>query len=171
MKHSRISLALEAGFVLPDAGRVAVIGARAGDDISALPKERVQIVQAFKPDHDYWASLGYDCATDIGGEFASAVVFLPRSKLLAQVQIAEALSATDGGPVWIDGQKTDGIDSLLKQCRKLGDVDGPLSKGHGKLFALTAKPSAFEDWRNARSRSLVDGFVSMLFRLHRWRPG
>ncbi|MGB0799898.1 MAG: class I SAM-dependent methyltransferase, partial [Planktomarina sp.] len=38
----------------------------------------------------------------------------------------------------VDGQKTDGIDSYYKGIRKLTDVAGTITKGHGRLFWFNA---------------------------------
>ncbi len=146
MKVSRISLALDAGYSLPDEGRIAVVGARAGEDLSSLPKERLQIVQGFKPDFDYWQGLGFDCVVEPQGNYAAAILFLPRSKAQALGQIADLVGRIAGCPIWVDGQKTDGIDSVLKKCRAGADVEGVLSKAHGKLFAMQAVKDAFADW-------------------------
>ncbi|GGE50129.1 class I SAM-dependent methyltransferase [Actibacterium pelagium] len=146
MKASRLTLAIEAGYDLPEDGRIAVIGARASDDLSALPKDRVQVIQGFKPDYDYWRGLGYDCVAEPDGTYAAAILFLPRSKAQAQEQIADLATRVEG-PIWVDGQKTDGVDSLLKHCRQRADVDAPLAKAHGKLFAMRAEAKDFSDWQ------------------------
>ncbi|MHC0052405.1 class I SAM-dependent methyltransferase [Actibacterium sp. D379-3] len=147
MRESRLSLAVETGAViLPDAGPIAVFRPRADTDLSALPKERVQIIQGFKPDHDAWAARGYRCSVAPEEAFAAALIFVPRAKAEARALVAQAVALVGGGPVLLDGQKTDGIDSLLKECRARADVGAPLSKAHGKIFALTAAPGAFADW-------------------------
>lgn len=158
MRSSRLTLALESGaLVLPPEGLTAVFGASAEADLSALDPARVQIVQGFKPDHDAWAARGYDVRIAPEGSFVAAVVFLPRSKDLARAMIAQAAQIVDGGPIIIDGQKTDGVDSILKDCRKRADVGAPLSKAHGKIFTMTAGPGGFDDWQ-AASHVLPDGF-------------
>ena len=60
--------------------------------------------------------------------------------------VAEACTLSDGIVV-IDGQKTDGADSMLKAMRGRVSVEGPISKAHGKLFWINA-PAAdcFADW-------------------------
>ena len=51
------------------------------------------------------------------------------------------------GPVVVDGQKTDGVDSILKAMRKRVPVSVPLSKAHGKLFSCAkSHPETFQDW-------------------------
>ena len=161
MKDSRISLMLAgAPGLLPDAGRIAVFAPPAAADLSDLPQDRVQIIQGFKPDHDAWAARGYDCAVVPAGDFAAAVIFIPRAKDQARALIAEAAALVPDGPILVDGQKTDGIDSLLKACRQRGDCTAALSKSHGKLFAILAPGGAFADWRPGPALPLPGGFVT-----------
>ena len=146
MSASRLSLALEGAVSLPE-GRIAVLGAPAGYDLSALPRADVQVVQRFFPDHQAWARLGYDVAVTPEGAFAAAVVVLPRSKAQARAMVAEALRITDGGLVLVDGQKTDGIDSLLKSLKKEVSVEQVIAKSHGKLAWF--RGGALPDWEAA----------------------
>ncbi|MCF6445823.1 class I SAM-dependent methyltransferase [Nereida sp. MMG025] len=136
MPLSRLTLAINAGHVtLPDDGVIAVVGPPADADLSALPMERLQIVQGFKPDHDAWASRGYAVTTEMPAQVAGAIVFLPRAKDAMRARVAAALGASDG-PITIDGLKIEGIDSLYKDLRKRGTVSAAFSKAHGKTFTL-----------------------------------
>ncbi len=66
MRSVRLTYALEsAAFALPDHGRILVLRPRAGDDLSALPKDRVLVVTGFKPDHDHFAAQGFACVPGI----------------------------------------------------------------------------------------------------------
>jgi len=148
MSDSRLTLALENGAAaLPDSGRIAVFDAPAETDLSALPKARVQIVQGFAPDHHAWAERGWDVVVEPEGDFAGAVVFLPRAKPAARAMLAQALELTQGGPVIVDGPKTHGIDSLHKAARQSGaEVSASFPKAHGKLFSLRADPALLAHW-------------------------
>ncbi|QBF30339.1 class I SAM-dependent methyltransferase [Thalassococcus sp. S3] len=155
----RLSLALSEGALsLPETGRIAVFGASPDADLSALPRARCQIVTPLRPAYDHWRAQGYECGTDPAGPFACSIVFLPRAKAAARAVIAQAMALTSG-PVLIDGAKTDGIDSLLKEVRKRLPVSGSLSKAHGKLFWLPADPAAFSDW--VARPSQIDGFTTL----------
>ncbi len=158
MRPTRLSLAQDGGtFALPDAGTIAVFRPRWGDDLSALPKDRVRIVQGFKPDHDAFAQAGYDVHVAPQGRFALSIVCIPRAKAEARALIAQACALTDGVVV-VDGQKTDGIDSLYKACRKEADVTAAFSKAHGKAFAFPAT-GAFSDWAAPKTpRKGADGY-------------
>ncbi|MCB1312307.1 MAG: class I SAM-dependent methyltransferase [Sedimentitalea sp.] len=156
---SRLTLALETGgLVLPDSGAIAVLHPRAGMDLSALPRERLRIVQPFRPDHDALRAAGYDCAPEAAGPFAATLVCLPRAKAQARALVAQAMAATSG-PVIVDGAKTDGIDSLLRDIRARAEVAGPVVKAHGKLFWLQADPDRFADWLPPEMRT-AEGFVT-----------
>ena len=124
MRASRIELALDSGaWVLPDKGDIAVYRPRTGDDLSALPKERVVVLTGFRPDHDHFAGLGY--RTALAGLAVTALVCVPRAKAEAHALLAEAAQALAPGAVLaIDGQKTDGIEAVLKDCRALGLESG-----------------------------------------------
>ncbi len=145
MSSSRLALALDAGAVhLPAAGVIAVYRPPAGMDLSALPASRMHIVHGFAPDHAYWAALGHSVSVEPPQEASGAVVVVPRVKDLARSLVARALS--HGGPVIVDGQKTDGVDSLLKDLRARVDVAFPFAKAHGKCAMVSGPPAALADW-------------------------
>jgi 16S rRNA (guanine1207-N2)-methyltransferase len=60
------------------------------------------------------------------------VVCCTRSKQQTADLIAQAAACAD--IVVVDGQKTDGIDSHYKTLRKLTNVQGTITKAHGRLF-------------------------------------
>ena len=156
-------MALETGaLVLPASGDVAVFRPQIGDDLSALPRARVVVLTGFKPDHDHFAARGYRVGGYRvgGGPFVAAIVCLPRAKAEALALIAQALAAVvPGGPVLVDGQKTDGVDAVLKLCRAQGLGAGAgFSKAHGKAFVVTgAAPAAWI----AAPRGVEGGFQTL----------
>ncbi|PJE31515.1 Ribosomal RNA large subunit methyltransferase G [Pseudooceanicola marinus] len=154
MLGSRLALAMESGPTLPEAGRIAVFAPHAGADLSALPKDRVEVVTGFRPDYTAFERLGYAVAVAPEGRYAAALVCLPRAKAEARALVAQARAVTDG-PVLVDGQKDAGVDSMLKALRGLGEVSAPISKAHGKLFWIGA--ADLEAWRPAAEQS-ADGW-------------
>lgn len=159
----RLSLAMDAGLVLPETGPIAIFRPRAGEDLSPLPKARALVVQGFRPDHDAFARAGWQATTLASGRFAAAMVCLPRARAEARHLIAEATALSDG-PVLVDGQKHDGIDSILRDCRKRTTVSEPVSKGHGKLFWFTAPADTFADWTAVPRRleeADANGFITL----------
>jgi len=160
MASSRLTTALEDGAIsLPPEGRIAVFRPRADADLSELPRERVHVIQGFKPDHDALAAQGYDTSVAPDGRYAASIVCLTRSKSEIRALIAAAVAATDG-PVIVDGLKTDGVESLLRDIRKRADVGSVVSKAHGKLFGFSG--GDFSDWvASPDGNRVADGFVTV----------
>lgn len=154
MRSARLELALASGaLVLPAVGDIVVMRPRAGDDLSALPKDRVVVQTGFKPDHDYFAAQGYRMGA---ADAALAIVCVPRAKAEARAMMAEAGLAQ---AIVVDGQKTDGIETLLKDCKALGlHVGEALSKAHGKLAVVTPAPQ-LADW--VATATEFDGFRTL----------
>jgi 16S rRNA (guanine1207-N2)-methyltransferase len=142
MSQSRLStLFADLPFALPE-GRISVLRPSATTDLSALPREAVEVVHGFKPDCDQWAAMGYRTVQAIE-KSAVAVVCVPRAKDLAKAMVAEACAMAE--VVIVDGGKTDGADSLFKACRqRLGDLPS-IAKAHGRVFWFPAT-DAFADW-------------------------
>jgi 16S rRNA (guanine1207-N2)-methyltransferase len=157
MRSARLSLALETGaLLLPESGRIAVYRPRLGDDLSDLPQDRVVVLTGFKPDHDHFA-LRYSVTPE--PPYAAAIVCLPRSREAGRALIARAAAeVAPGGWVAVDGQKTDGIDTALKDLRVRVDLSDSLSKAHGKLARFLAGPD-LSDWQ-ARPDT-VSGFQTL----------
>lgn len=132
---------------------------REGDTFSSLSIARLRIVTGFRPDAEWFAARGYQSGE--GPPYAAAIVCLPRSRDAARALISRAMvEVSPGGPVVVDGQKTDGIDSILKDCRALGlPMSPPLSKAHGKIFVLQAGAD-LSGWE-ARPNLIEDGFQTV----------
>ena len=157
MRSARLSLALETGALsLPSSGRIAVYRPRVGDDLTALPEGRVVVLTGFRPDHDHFARR-YPVTPE--PPYAAAVVCLPRAREAARALIAQATAeVTPGGWIAVDGQKTDGIDTALKDLRGRVDLSESLSKAHGKLASFAAGAD-LSDWL-AKPHE-VDGFRTL----------
>ena len=157
MRSARLSLALETGaLVLPVSGTIAVYRPRVGDDLSALPRDRVVVLTGFKPDTDHFAQR---YSVTPAPPYAAAIVCLPRSREAGRALIARAAAeVAPGGWVAVDGQKTDGIDTALKDLRGRVDLSDSLSKAHGKLASFPVGPD-MSDW--LAKPSLVQGFQTL----------
>lgn len=156
MLDVRLAIALDGGgFDLPEPGQIAVFHPSVDADLDVLPQDRCEIIHDFKPFYDAWSERGYAVACDPQEKYAAAIVCLPRAKAQARAMIALACAVTEG-PVIVDGQKTDGADSILKEMRKRVTVGGPVSKAHGKLFWIDAGATDFfADW--SRAPALTEG--------------
>lgn len=144
------------------AGRLLLIGAGGDSDLSAFDPARTQVVQRFFPDVVALRGRGFASAITPEGVFDAAVVFLPRARAEARARISTAAAhLAPGGALWIDGRKTDGVDSVLKEMRGLAEVDSVQSRAHGKIFrVLLAGPGTIPaDWA-ARDHQAAPGFVT-----------
>lgn len=157
MRSARLSLALETGaLTLPSSGWIAVYRPRIGDDLSALPEGRVAVLTGFKPDHDHFA-VRYQVTP--AAPYAAAIVCLPRSRDAARALIARAAAeVAPGGWIAVDGQKTDGIDTALKDLRGRVELSESLSKAHGKLASFAAGAD-LSDW--LAKPATVEGFQTL----------
>jgi 16S rRNA (guanine1207-N2)-methyltransferase len=148
MTPDRWTLALEGAEIAPPDGPVLVIGARADSDFTDLGQ--VTCVQGFAPDHDRLEARGEAVAVEAEGEFAAALVQITKSRPGTLGAIAEALGhIPPGGLLMVDGQKEEGIEAIVKQLRAVFDVDGVMSKSHGKLAWLRRPdqlPEQVLDW-------------------------
>jgi 16S rRNA (guanine1207-N2)-methyltransferase len=140
--------------VWPAAGQIAVVNPPDTSRLPGVTVGQVHIIDGFKPSHDQWLARGYSCSVALAGRYHAVVVCLPRAKSEARAMVAAAVAASNGVVV-IDGQKTDGIDSLLRDVRSRVPVNGPVSKAHGKLFWFDARCEAFADW--AKGPALTEG--------------
>ncbi|MBT0958333.1 class I SAM-dependent methyltransferase [Alphaproteobacteria bacterium KMM 3653] len=149
----RMRLALEAGALRLPEGRLAVFRPPLDARLEALGE--IQVVTGFYPDHANWSARGFDVSVEPTGAFSGAVVFLPRSKVQGRDLIAQGAGY---GPVIVDGQKADGVESILKALKGLGAVTAPFSKNHGKVALFEGGDLA--DWEQPRFVTVGDWQVS-----------
>jgi 16S rRNA (guanine1207-N2)-methyltransferase len=155
---SRLSTALAGALTSPDDGRFLWLRPPGDADLADLPRDRIVAVTGFRPDHDALHARGLTVAEAPQGDFAGAIVSLPRAKALAFDLIAQACATlSPGAPVIVDGAKSDGIESVLRACRAVFTVGEVVSKAHGKAFGFPAAPAP-EGW--AGRFATVDGFVT-----------
>ncbi|MCC5984095.1 MAG: class I SAM-dependent methyltransferase [Rhodobacteraceae bacterium] len=162
-REARLSRAVDDGLVLPEAGRIAVLRPRALERFDPLPAARLHMITGFRPDHDALAQAGFAVSPAPSGRYAAALVCLPRAKPAARALIAQAVHLSDG-PVLVDGQKVDGIESVLRELRARGEVSAVVSRAHGKLFRFTPGADRLSDWAAVPQRlddPLAPGFVTL----------
>ena len=137
MLAQRLSLALEREIVsLPKDGKIAMVLPEAGADLSALPRERTEVVSRSFRVHRAFSESGYRVVSAPEGPYALAILSLPRAKAAALAALAEIVPVTRG-PTVIDGQKTDGVESLQRELGQRALVGEVLVKAHGRMFAAT----------------------------------
>lgn len=145
----------------PLEGSVLLVGAGPGD-LAAFDPTRTTVVQGFRPAHDSAAAQGFRTLTAVDSRADAAVVFLPRARAEARARVAAAAAALDeGAALWIDGQKTDGVDAMLREMRALAPVDQVQSRAHGKIFRVTVPAGDWlpADWKGAE-RTVDGSFVT-----------
>lgn len=134
---------------MPPGQRVLLIGADAGTDLGPFDAADMQIVQGDFADHQALKARDYRVAIAAEGDFDMAIVFLHRARAATRARIAEAAASLPvGAPLWIDGQKTDGIDAVIKDMRGLTEVGEVHSRAHGKIFCVTVPQPGWlpADW-------------------------
>lgn len=157
MSTSRLSTAF--GAQAPE-GRILLIGPGSGTDLSAFDPEKTVLLSRDAGDFVALKAAGWTVVTEAEGLFDAAVVFLPRSRAEARARLALAGDhLAVGAPIWVDGQKTDGIDSVLKELRGMSETSDPLSKAHGKLFSVISGGWLPGDWRTGETE-VAGGFVT-----------
>ena len=78
-------------------------------------------------------SAGYNCKSDVNLLADVSIILLPKSKELAKELILLGSTIAKNGHVVIDGDKNDGIVSIIKELQKKISFDVNLSKAHGKI--------------------------------------
>ncbi|KIN74015.1 class I SAM-dependent methyltransferase [Sulfitobacter guttiformis] len=156
MLDSRLPLALNGGGLeWPADGDIAVFAPSMDVDLEGIPKDRAEIIQDFYPAYAAWSARDYKSSVSAGKRYAAAIVCLPRAKVEARAMIAQACALSEGVVV-IDGQKTDGVEGILKAMKARVTVHGPVTKAHGKLFWIeSAAADNFADW--AAGPELTEG--------------
>ena len=167
MVGPRLDLAVSRhGLLLPQAGPLLVAGAAPGPLPEDFGRERTVVVQPLRPEHDGWASGGWQVRPDLPetaeGRCAAALVRLPRARVAARDLIARTAAICDG-PLIVDGAKTDGVETILRDLRTAGvrlfPEDGPVAKAHGKLAWFHAPDARLGGWR-AADQQPAPGFVT-----------
>jgi len=153
----RLTQALQSGdLVLPDDGALLVLLPTPECDLGALPPARVQVVQPNKPHHDFFQQAGFECVTQADTPCGAALICLPRAKAQARAMVFDACTRSTG-LVIVDGNKTDGIDSIYKEVRRRVPVLGQMTKAHGRIFWFNGAAGEFADWQAPQSQQ-ADGY-------------
>ncbi len=152
MTVSRLDIAVDkTGLSYPAGGTIAVLRARADTDYSAFSRTNLELFNSFRPEHDRLTGLGHATPDAVGQGYDLALVHVTRSKAETLGLIGLALERTKtNGTIVVDGARTDGIDSVLKQINSVLPLAGKIAKYHGRLFWLTRPktlPETVVTWR------------------------
>jgi len=157
MSAVRLTRALENGtLVLPASGRIGVFRPPRDMELGGFPMDRVHVIQGFRPDHDAFVAQGYETGTAPKGPYSLSIVFLPRSRAGCRQLIAGASAVTEGTIV-VDGKKTDGVESLIREIRQRANMGFVFRKAHGRLFSFDG--GCFDDWVWTEEPA-ADGFLT-----------
>lgn len=151
MTTSRLTRALQAGEFDMLQGGLAVFNAPGDLSFDQIDAATVTASQTFYPDHAMLAARGINVTPVVEAACDNALVLCHRAKAATFDLIAQAASLTRaGGLVCIDGAKTDGIESILKELRGVIPDMQVYSKSHGKLIWFTRPESLpdIEAWRD-----------------------
>ena len=157
MSRSRLSTALDDGLIDLPQGGIVIMRPPATYDVSALPREAITIQHSFYPDAAAWQAAGFPVVQELP-QAGTAIVVVPRAKELARQMVAAACKVA--GFVIVDGQKTDGADSIYNACRKIVGPLPSLTQAHGRIFWFAAT-DAFRAWKAAPAQAGPHGFVTV----------
>ena len=138
MKHARLELARSAELLPELDGVTAVFGQVEIDRLRGLDRENLRCICHSFSVSQRIKQAGISVARELSEPAQNAVVFVPRAKAEAWQLIAKAQRAAPDGWIIVDGQKTDGIDSIAKQIVKTVSNAASYSKGHGKTIWFRA---------------------------------
>ena len=145
MKHARLDLARRADLLPKLDGKIAVFGPIETERLRGLDVDALRCVNHSFETSKTLRDFGVKVARNLSETPDHAVIFVPRSKIEAWHLMAQAKRSLGDGWIIVDGQKTDGIESIAKHIsRNIPDV-GSFSKGHGKTIWFNAKDADFLD--------------------------
>lgn len=160
MKHARLDLARSAELLPVLSGPIGVFGQIELERLHGLMDWDLRCVSSSFAVSKVLSVAGLNVGQVLGAEIEHAVVFIPRAKAEARDLIAQAVQACPNGWIIIDGQKTDGIESIAKQIARDVPNIGSYSKGHGKTIWLrSADATHLIEWRSQASEN-KSGFVT-----------
>ena len=109
--------------------------------------------------HSPLSGAGYNCKSDVNFLADVSVVLLPKSKELARELILLGSKIANKGYVVIDGDKNDGIVSIIKELQKQISFDVNLSKAHGKIAVYkTASGNLPSTWHTNKFNKINNEF-------------
>ncbi|MEP5762059.1 MAG: class I SAM-dependent methyltransferase [Litoreibacter sp.] len=156
MPLTRVHIALEQELLDVSSG-VGVLNAPADMNL-----ENAVATQAYYPAHAALLAREIPVTPTAEGTYENALVQCHRTRAVSFDSLREAVLRTSiGGTVAINGDKTDGIEAIVRELRKrFVDVE-VFSKAHGKLawFSRPKDLPSLDDWE-AKPFDTKDGFRS-----------
>lgn len=160
MKHARLDLARNAELLPQLSGTIGVFGQMDVDRLRGLLDLDLACESSSFVTNTALKAAGIRVDPVQSDPFEHAIVFLPRAKAEAQHLIAKAINQTPDGWIIVDGQKTDGIESIAKQIAREVPSISNYSKAHGKTIWFRASDAiALKQWQSEPQQN-ADGFVT-----------
>ena len=124
-----------------------------------LSLDKLVAYQTLFPVVDQLETAGIKCVQSISqGKFNLAMISIPKSKKLAKHLIYLATKAVPEGLIIVDGNKSDGIESIIRDLEKKIKITNVISKAHGKT-AWFETPADLEIYKNTPLK-IEDGFAT-----------
>jgi 16S rRNA (guanine1207-N2)-methyltransferase len=160
MASARFSFAIETGALeVPDTERFAFLEPNPDSHFSDISAAEILIQSTFRPFFDVFVSQGLSVSEKLECDVDIVHVTVPRSRDFARGLVAQAERLVGNGLVLVDGAKTDGVDSLLKAIRTRVQIEGQVSKAHGRMFWF--RPAgAFTDWALPDPAPVSGGWIT-----------
>ncbi len=142
MQTSRFLLAAESGELEVPTGLVGWLNA---SPYTELGVDTLTAAQPIYPDFAALKERGIAVSPVLEDDVEHCVVNAHRSKAATLELIGQALLKTEsGGLIAVDGDKTDGIEGILKELKRRFEDVTSYSKAHGKLVWFT-RPNTLPD--------------------------
>jgi 16S rRNA (guanine1207-N2)-methyltransferase len=157
MFRARLNHAQRTGMQVADCQSCVHLFPEDGSDMDAFPADAQEFVHRFFPTVARLTAQGFEGGPTIKGQFDAAVVHVPRSKQLARHLVNWACQLAPDGIIYVDGAKTQGIESLMKAVKAITPLTGVVSAAHGRLFWFHAT-GQFALWDASSLREIENGF-------------
>ena len=123
----------------------------------SLSLDNLVAYQTFFPVFDQLKTAGIKCVHSMSQQkYNTAIISIPKSKKLARHFIYLATKAVPEGLIIVDGDKSNGIESIIRDLKNETKVTNVVSKAHGKIawFETPANLGAYKDF----PLQIEDGF-------------
>ena len=123
----------------------------------SLSLDNLVAYQTFFPVVDQLETAGIKCVQSMSQQkFNLAIISIPKSKKLARHLIYLATKAIPEGLIIVDGNKSNGIESIIRDLKKQTKITNVVSKAHGKI-AWFETPTNLEVYKDFPLQ-IEDGF-------------
>ena len=123
----------------------------------SLSLDNLVAYQTFFPVFDQLKTAGIKCIHSMSKKkYNTAIISIPKSKKLARHFIYLATKAVPEGLIIVDGDKSNGIESIIRDLKNETKVTNVVSKAHGKIawFETPANLGTYKDF----PLQIEDGF-------------